>query len=93
MQYVQRIGLLNDNFVEKFAALNIVLEPSDIDRWFQNDGPGYEHLDTQGIVDLVIAPAKEIQDEEDADENVELSNQKKDVQFLTQKPCKCLMIA
>ena len=27
-------SILNDDFVEKFAALNIVLEPSDIDGWF-----------------------------------------------------------
>ena len=38
-------SILYDNFVEKFAALNIVSEPSDIDGWFQNDGPGYEHMD------------------------------------------------
>ena len=69
-------NILNDDFVEKFAPLNIVLEPSEIDEWFQNDGPGYEHMDDQEIVDLVIAPAENIRDEEDADENAELSNQK-----------------
>ena len=36
------VSILNDDFVEKFAALNIVLEPSHIDGWFQNDGPGYK---------------------------------------------------
>ena len=34
-------SILNDDFVEQFAALNIVLAPSDINEWFQNDGPGY----------------------------------------------------
>ena len=38
-------SILNDDFVEKFAALNIVLEPFVIDGWFQNVGPGYEHMD------------------------------------------------
>ena len=28
-------SILSDDFVEKFAALNIVLEPSDIDGWFK----------------------------------------------------------
>lgn len=69
-------SILNDDFVEQFAALNIVLAPSDINEWFQNDGPGYEHMDEQGIVDLVTAPAEDMRDEEDADENAELSNRK-----------------
>ena len=43
----------------------------------QSDGPGYEHIDNQGIVDLFMAPAEDIRDEEeDTDENAELSNQK-----------------
>ena len=69
-------SILNDDFVEQFAALNIVLAPSDINEWFQNDGPGYEHMDEQGIVDLVTASAEDMRDEEDADENAELSNRK-----------------
>ena len=62
-------SILNDDFVEQFAALNIILAPSDINKWFQNDGSGYEHMDEQGIVDLVTAPAEDMRDEEDADEN------------------------
>ena len=31
-------------------------------------------MDEQGIVDLVTAPAEDMRDEEDADENAELSN-------------------
>ena len=42
------ISVLNDEFVEQFAALNIELTTSDIDDWFQADGPGYEHTDEQG---------------------------------------------
>ena len=66
---------LNEEFVEQFAALNIVLGPSDIDGWFQNDGLGYEHMDEQGIVDLVTAPEEDIPNEEE-DENAELASQK-----------------
>ena len=42
------VSVLNDKFVEQFAELNIVLELSDIDRWFQNNCPGYEHMDEEG---------------------------------------------
>ena len=70
------MSVLDEDFVERFAALNIILEPSHIDKWFQNDGPGYKHMDEHGIVDLVTAPVEDIRDEEDADKNVELSNQK-----------------
>ena len=38
---------------------------------------GYECMDEQGLVDLVIAPAEVIHDKEDADENAKLSNQEK----------------
>ena len=44
---------LNDDFVEQFASLSIELMNSDIDGWFHANGPGYEYLDEQGIVDLV----------------------------------------
>ena len=91
-------SILNDDFVEKFAALNIVSETSDIDRWFQNDGPGYEHIDNQGIVDLVIAPAEDMQDEEVLKKKTHMKMpnfqiKRNNPKFLTQKPCECLMIA
>ena len=57
--------MLNDEFVEQFAALNIELTTSDIDGWFQVDGPGHEHMDEQKIVDLVLAAEDEEHDEED----------------------------
>ena len=63
---------LNNDFVEQFAALNIELTTSDIDGWFHADGPGYEYLDEQGIVDLVsVAEGNECDEEEDADENTQ----------------------
>ena len=68
---------LNDDFVEQFAALNIELTTSDIDGWFHADGPGYEYLDEQGIVDLVsVAEGNECDEEENADENTQHSTQK-----------------
>ena len=70
-------SVLNDEFVEQFAALNIKLMTSDIDGWFHADGPGYEHIDEQGIVDLVSAAKDEERDEEeDTDENTGHSTQK-----------------
>ena len=68
---------LNDDFVEQFAALNIELTTSNIDGWFHADGPGYEYLDEQGIVDLVsVAEGNESDKEEDADENTQHSTKK-----------------
>ena len=67
---------LNDNFVEQFAALKIELTTSDIDGWLHADGPGYEYLDEQGIVDLVlVAEGNECDKEKDADENTQHSTQ------------------
>ena len=76
-------SVLNDDFVEQFAALNIELTTSDIDGWFHADGPGYEHLDEQGIVDLVSAVEGNECDEEDADENTEHSTQKTQCSFFS----------
>ena len=68
---------LNDDFVEQFTALNIELTTSDINGWFHADGPGYEYLDEQGIVDLVsVAEGNECDEEKDADENTQHSMQK-----------------
>ena len=74
---------LNDDFVEQFVALNIELTTSDIDGWFHADGPGYEYLDEQGIVDLVsVAEGNECVEEKDADENIQHSTQKAQCFFL-----------
>ena len=73
--------MLNHDFIE-FAALNIELTTSDIDGWFYADGPGYQHLDEKGIVDLVSAAEEnECDEEEDADENREHSMQKAQCPF------------
>ena len=50
---------------------------SDIDDWFHADGPDCEHLDEQGIVDLVsVAEESECDKEEGADENTQHLMQK-----------------
>ena len=73
---------LNDDFVEPFVALNIELTTSDIDGWFHADGPGYEYLDEQGVVDLVsVAEGNECDEKEDADENTQHSTQKAQCSF------------
>ena len=35
-------SVLNDDFVEQYATLNIELTISDIDGWFHTDGSGHE---------------------------------------------------
>ena len=42
---------INEQFVNAFAALNIIVSGDDIDSWLAEDGPGYEHLDDNGIID------------------------------------------
>ena len=75
---------LNDDFVEQFAALNVELTTSDNDGWFYADGPGYEYLDEQGIVDLVSVPEEnECDKEEDADENSQHFNAKSTMLFFS----------
>ena len=39
--------------MQQFAKLNILFTEDDIQRWMSCDGPGYEHMDEQGIVELV----------------------------------------
>ena len=75
---------LKDDFVEQLAALNIELTTSDIDGWFHADGPGYEYLDEQGVVDLIsVAEGNECDEEEDADENTQHSTQKAQMLFFS----------
>ena len=75
---------LQYDFVEQFAALNIELTTSDIDGWFHADGPGYEYLDEQGIVDLYsVAEGNECDEEENADENTQHLTQKAQMLFFS----------
>ena len=67
---------LNDDFVERFAALNIELTTSDA------DGPSYEYSDEQGVVHLVsVAEGNECDEEKDANENTQHSTQKHKCSF------------
>ena len=72
---------MNSDFVEQFAALNIELTISDIDGWFHADGPGYEYLDEQEIIDRGSVAEENECDEEDADENTQHSTQKAQSSF------------
>ena len=38
------------DFVRAFDSLNINVTSSDVEAWFQGDGPGYEHLNNQDII-------------------------------------------
>ena len=41
------------------------MSETDIDAWFQANGPGYEHLDEQGIVDLSSAESGDLDDNDE----------------------------
>ena len=45
--------MVSNDFVAQFESLSIEISAPEIDEWFSMDGAGYEHLDEQGIVDLV----------------------------------------
>ena len=59
----------NNEFVQKFSALNITYTDDDIKNLMSCDGPGYEHLDNQGIVSLVSGNYKKETDEDVEDDN------------------------
>ena len=56
-----------EDFVNDFSAMNIDVSEDDMVAWFNEDGPGYEHLHDQGIVDLVINPHADGSDDENDD--------------------------
>ena len=47
------VEISNNEFVKQFLRMNITLTDDEIQNWMRNDGPGYEHMDEQGIVALV----------------------------------------
>ena len=58
-------GPTNDEFVAQFSRLSMEVTSQEISAWFNSDGPGYEHLNEQGIVELLTADPNEECDEED----------------------------
>ena len=50
-----------------FDSLNMNVTSSDVEAWFQGDGPGYEHLNDQGIIELVTAAGDDNQQSDDED--------------------------
>ena len=52
-----------------FDSLNINVTSSDVEAWFQGDGPGYEHLNGQGIIELVTAAGDDNQQSDEEDED------------------------
>ena len=59
---------MNEQLVNAFAALNIIVSGDDVDSWLAEDGPGYEHLDVNGIVDMMNS-----ENPDDIDEEEEIS--------------------
>ena len=76
----------NNEFVQQFSALNITCTDDDIQNWMSCDGPGYEHLDDQGIVSLISGDCEKQTDEEVEDDNDDQHNQ--NAHSLTVKQCR-----
>ena len=54
----------DDHFVQQFARLNIEVSSEEIQSWMCSGGPGYQHMDEQGIVDLVLDKKEEEENDE-----------------------------
>ena len=59
----------NSEFIQQFSRMNITFTDDDIQNWISCDGPGYEHMDEQGIVALIYGDNEKEADEEVEDEN------------------------
>lgn len=63
------VEISNNEFVKQFSRMNITLTDDEIQNWMRNDGPGYEHMDEQGIVALVSRENElDVDNEEEEDE-------------------------
>ena len=60
---------MNEQFVNAFAALSIIVSGDDIDTWLAENGPGYEHLDNNGIVDMMNSEDPDIDEKEEISED------------------------
>ena len=49
----ENVDLMAD-FIQKFSEIRLEVTRVDIANRVNSDGPGYEHLSDQGIVDLVL---------------------------------------
>ena len=56
-----------EQFVCAFSALKVTVTSAEVEAWFQGIGPGYEHLDDNGIVRLVTTDDQDEQKDEDED--------------------------
>ena len=84
---------LNNNFVEQFAALHTELTTSDIAGWFHADGPGYEYLDEQGIVNRVSVEGTNVMKKRMQTRIHNFQRKIHNALFLVQRQYKCLTIA
>ena len=57
-----------EQFMSVLGALKLNVTSSEVEAWFQGDGPGYEHLDENAIVDMVTVDDLKEEEEDDEDE-------------------------
>ena len=57
--------ILTNEFMQQFSRVNITLTDDDIQNWICCDGPGYEHMDEQGIVALISGDDENNSNEEE----------------------------
>ena len=69
------VEISDNEFVQQFSRMNITLTNDEIQSWMRSDGPGYEHMDEQGIVALISRENELDVDEEEEEDEVSLSSQ------------------
>lgn len=69
------IALMNKDFIEQFSPLNIAGNEAEINEWFNADGPRYELINDQGIVETITVP-ENIEDEGEDNVIVHVKDQK-----------------
>ena len=59
----------SEDLMEPLTELDVDASQKDINDWFENDGPGYEHLNDESIIGYVSRADDAEKDDEDVDES------------------------
>ena len=57
-----------EELFELLTELDVNTSQKDINDWFENDGPGYEHVNDESIIGYVSRADEAEKDDEDVDE-------------------------
>lgn len=83
----------NSEFLNDFRSLGEDLVETDVAEWIESDSQdlGYEHLDDDAIVDLVLGQDQEGVTQPDSDDDVETAYNTTSSITITKMPWRCLI--